>query len=254
MRSIVFILFCLCAVNTVAQQKKGPYIHSHNDYLQSSPLIDALSAGAKSIEIDVFLHEGTLAVAHTKSEIIPENTLENLYVFPLIEYVEKNKQAHDFHFMIDIKSAPTSTLSEIENTLKKYPDIFSREGVQVIISGNRPKPKTYNDYAEFIWFDGRIPRDAEGLGNTRIAMISQNLSKFTCWRGEGKVPDEDKNQLKKFIDDCHQQHKPVRVWNTGDSEQMYDFLLSMGVDYINTDRPELLKQFLTQNKKTTTNN
>ena len=252
MRSLVFVLFSFSTLLVFAQKRTSPvYIHSHNDYLQQNPLFDALNAQANSIEIDVFLQNGDLLVAHTKAEIIPEKTLENLYILPLQKYLETHTPAHDFHFMIDIKSEPVSTLNEIQQTLGKYPELFSNKGVRVIISGNRPNPKTYADYADFIWFDGRSPRDARGVGKERIAMISQNLSKFTSWRGEGEILPDDSVKLEHFIAECHRQDKPVRLWNTGDSEAMYHFLYHMGVDYINTDSPGIVRDYLIKNKLTT---
>ena len=38
-------------------------LHSHNDYLRKNPLFDALSFGATSIEVDVFLRNGQVLVS-----------------------------------------------------------------------------------------------------------------------------------------------------------------------------------------------
>nr|WP_320023369.1 hypothetical protein [uncultured Draconibacterium sp.] len=222
------------------------YIHAHNDYLSEKPLINALNAGAKSIEADVFLIDGKLYVAHTKEEITQENTFENSYIMPLKRYLLKQDSKPDFHLMLDIKSEAVPTLNEIQNTLLKYPDIFSDDGIKVIISGNRPNPEFYNKYASFIFFDGRKPGDAEGINAGKVAIISQNFSVFTKWRGEGNLPNSEKQKLIKFVNDCHAKHKPVRFWNTGDNEKMYDFLISIGADYINTDSPKNLRKYLNQ--------
>lgn len=245
MKTLSIVFFALWSISCFAQlDSKGPFIHSHNDYVQTEPLFGALKAGAKSIEIDVFLHHGELVVAHSNSEIKKENTLENLYIRPLTKYLAETKISHNFHFLIDIKSEAISTLSEIEKTLKKYPDLFYKGGIQVIISGNRPKAENYSNYAEFIWFDGREPADAKDSGGSRVAMISQNLSKYTRWRGDGKIPVDERNTLIDFITQCHAVNKPVRLWNTGDSEEIYHFLFAAGVDYLNTDNPKALQTFL----------
>jgi len=224
----------------------GPFIHSHNDYAQKKPLISALDAGAKSIEIDVFLHHHELVVAHSKSEIEIDNTIENLYIQPLKKYLSETKDVQKFHFLIDIKSEATSTLAEIEKTLKKYPSLFSQKGIQVIISGNRPNAEDYSNYANFIWFDGREAKDAKGPNGDRIGMISQNLSKFTRWRGDGEISAKEKSELEEFINKCHKQNIHVRLWNTGDTKKIYELLYALGVDYINTDNPAMLKKFLSK--------
>lgn len=245
MKILSIILLLLCTINTYAQlNSTTSHIHSHNDYLQKKPLLGALEAKAKSIEIDVFLINDSLFVAHTEREVSFTKTLENLYILPLQKYLAENQQKHEFHLMIDIKSEPISTLAAIQKCLEKYPDIFSKKGTQVIISGNRPMMEGYTSYAEFIWFDARNPSDIEGEGSKRIAMISQNISKFTKWRGRGILHEKDKKELVEFINESHKKNMPVRLWNTGDNETMYEFLRSIGVDYINTDHPKALRIFL----------
>lgn len=245
MKITCLLLILLSVANAFAQPTSGgPFIHSHNDYYQKEPLLCALSAAAKSIEIDLFLHDDKLVVAHSKSEIKKSKTLEELYILPLKKYLSETSNVHDFHLMIDIKSEPFQTLAKIELVLKQYPEIFSTNGIQVIISGNRPNPNKYVEYANFIWFDGREASDAEEPGGERIAMISQNLSKFTRWRGRGEITEKDKIKLESFIAQCHAKNKPVRLWNTGDNKNMYTFLYAMGVDYINTDKPKVLRTFI----------
>ena len=245
MKISVLILFVLTVFCASAQQFSAvPFVHSHNDYLQEKPLVGALEAGAKSIEIDLFLQDGKLMVAHTKAEIKKGNTFEDQYILPLKKYLSEKDVEHEFHFMIDIKSESVSTLKKIQKTLEKYPELFSKDGVQVVISGNRPKPSTYSEYANFIWFDGRKPIDVDVPGGNRIALISQNLSKFTRWRGEGKIPLKEEQNIVLFLKECHTRNVPVRFWNSGDSEKMYEFLVKAGVDYINSDKPTIVQKYL----------
>lgn len=244
MRLIFLIVFTFFTLATEAQANFIPHIHSHNDYEQKRPLLGALEAKAKSIEIDVFLTKDSLHVAHTQKEIKSKNTLRNIYLLPLQEYLSQNKEPYDFHLMIDIKSEPVSTLQAIQKCLSDFPHIFSKDGIQVVISGNRPRSENYSDYAPFIWFDGRDPRDVHRPGGERICIISQNLSKFTKWRGKGTIPDKDKQLITKFISDVHKQDKAVRFWNTSDNITVHDLLSSLGVDYLNTDNPKALRKHL----------
>lgn len=59
--------------------------HAHNDYLHERPLLDALQHGFTSVEADVYLVDGQLLVAHTRSELKPHRTLRRLYLDPLRE-------------------------------------------------------------------------------------------------------------------------------------------------------------------------
>ena len=65
--------------------KSIPYAHSHNDYTRKNPLFDALDAGFRSIEIDVFAHEGHLRVSHIALFLKRKPTIEELYVQPLLQ-------------------------------------------------------------------------------------------------------------------------------------------------------------------------
>src|SRR5256885_2951300 len=54
-------------------------MHAHNDYEHPHPLFDALDAGARSVEADVFLVNGKLLVAHSWVDVRPERSLQSLY-------------------------------------------------------------------------------------------------------------------------------------------------------------------------------
>ncbi len=230
----------------IFDQNKIIAIHSHNDYHQKEPLIGALEATAKSIEIDVFLKNDKVLVGHVRSELSDDKSLEKMYILPLKKHLETHP-GYDFFFMIDVKTEAVSTLNAIDNILKKYPELFSENGIQIVISGSRPKPENYNDYAPYIWFDGRNPSDVETSGGNKIALISQDFSSFTSWRGKGDIPQKDLEKLELFIKECHNQHRAVRLWDTGDSNEMRDFLISIGVDYLNSDTPKETRQYI-QNK------
>jgi hypothetical protein len=66
------------------------HAHAHNDYEHPRPLFDALDHGFCSVEADVHLVDGRLLVAHDRSKVKPERTLEALYLDPLRERVKKN--------------------------------------------------------------------------------------------------------------------------------------------------------------------
>ena len=66
--------------------------HAHNDYLHDRPLLDALDHGFCSVEADIFLVDGELLVAHTRSELSKERTLKKLYLNPLRERVKTKRR------------------------------------------------------------------------------------------------------------------------------------------------------------------
>ena len=74
---IILSALCLLVFNQIAGQQK---IHSHNDYHQNIPFWLAYGCGLDSIEVDVFLKDNDLMVAHHENEIINQSygiVLEN---------------------------------------------------------------------------------------------------------------------------------------------------------------------------------
>lgn len=66
-----------------AQEKQPtPLIrgHAHNDYEHTRPLYDALEHGFTSVEVDVYLVNNQLLVAHDPTQLQPDRTLQSLYL------------------------------------------------------------------------------------------------------------------------------------------------------------------------------
>ncbi len=248
MKSLVFsLLLCLPIHADGWNPAPVPVIHSHNDYLQDKPLSGALAAGAGSIEVDVFLTDGELLVAHMPWELLKRRTLERLYVQPLRDHVKKTGEVPELQLLVDVKSKDAdAAVTALEKVFGKHPEIFSNDGVRVVISGNRPARKDFGKYADFIWFDGRGPAEAAGPGGERVAIVSQSLSKFTRWRGKGEIDEKERKAIVDFVAKCHKRDRPVRFWNSGDNLAMYEFICSVGADFINTDKPDAVRAFLMQ--------
>ena len=223
-----------------------PKIHSHNDYYQKAPFWLAYNAGASSIEIDVILKKDQLYIAHSESEIKPDATFESLYVKPLKQLSNLYEPIHQISYLVDIKTGASSTLKKLIEITEKYPLLFNNKpsGLKLIISGNRPDQKKYQDYPDYIYFDGRDASTCKDIGGDKIALISRNFSDFTSWKGEGKLSEVDSIKLQNFANECHLQKKQLRFWNTPDQLEVYQFLISIGVDFINTDHPFKLKEYL----------
>src|SRR5260370_27011364 len=61
--------------------------HSHNDYEQRRPLLDALALGYRSVEADIWLRDGELWVSHKGRSFA--GTLRELYLDPLQARVDR---------------------------------------------------------------------------------------------------------------------------------------------------------------------
>lgn len=256
LRAAIFCLMVLGAGTAVqAQQYEvGKNAHSHNDYGQSQPFYTAHSNHFASMEIDVFLRENELYVAHTKKEIDTNRTIESLYLEPLLRQMKLNgngkayKDGGKLQFMIDLKTAGEPTLRCLEAKLKpirQYFDVKNNpDAIRLVITGAVPAAGRFKDFDEIFFFDGRpnAPYTAEQL--KRVAFFSTSLQQFSKWNGLGRMVAQDSLKTKNFIDSVHRVGKPVRLWGNPDTKTCWQTFIKMGVDYLNTDSPAEMARFL----------
>ena len=241
MHRVLFLLFglfvffqCVKSENSI---KLG--IHSHNDYEQDIPFWTAYKNGLNSIEIDLFLKNDSLYVTHSESEIIADRTIEHLYLNSLSKVASSQLGIKKkLQILIDIKSESHTTLNRLIKTLNYYPEIIDKENISIVISGNRPIPKKYVDYPDFIYFDYQslYPLENEKIWN-KIALISLNFKKYSSWNGVEDMSVEDFKKLDSLVKLAHYYKKPFRFWGTPDNKIAWEVFKELGVDYINTDKP-----------------
>ena len=228
--------------------------HSHNDYANRVPFWTAYNARFGSIEADIFAVNGELIVAHTKNEIKKGRTLDELYIKPLVLRYEQNRNKPwldydgELQLMIDLKSPTSPTLNLLVEKLKQYPEVFDRSvnpnAVQVVISGNMPRPTDFGMYPSFIMFDGRpnITYSPEQL--VRIAMFSTVWNFPKSKNKNNSLSAADRAKVEETIRMVHGLNKKMRYWATDDTPEGWKMLMELGVDFINTDKINELAEFL----------
>ena len=241
MHRVLFLLFGLFVFFQCGKSegsiKLG--IHSHNDYEQDIPFWTAYKNGLNSIEIDLFLKNDSLYVTHSESEIIADRTIEHLYLNSLSKVASSQLDIKKkLQILIDIKSESHTTLNRLIKTLNYYPEIIDKENISIVISGNRPIPKKYVDYPDFIYFDYQslYPIENEKIWK-KIALISLNFKKYSSWNGVEDMSVEDFKKLDSLVKMAHYYKKPLRFWGTPDNKIAWEVFKELGVDYINTDKP-----------------
>ena len=241
MHKVLFLLFGLFVFFQCGKSEDSIKlgIHSHNDYEQDIPFWTAYKNGLNSIEIDLFLKNDSLYVTHSESEIIADRTIEHLYLNSLSKVASSQLGIKKkLQILIDIKSESHTTLNRLIKTLNYYPEIIDKENISIVISGNRPIPKKYVDYPDFIYFDYQslYPIENEKIWK-KIALISLNFKKYSSWNGVEDMSVEDFKKLDSLVKMAHYNKKPLRFWGTPDNKIAWEVFKELGVDYINTDKP-----------------
>jgi len=247
MKSILLLTSFLLFMLPGLAQRSGPIkIHAHNDYEKPVPLQTALDNHADYIEADVWLVEGKLMVAHERKEINPARTLDSLYLNPIVRLFAQHKgrissdRTYSPALVIDLKDKFDEVWPVLQAQLSKHIDTFNPlsnpNGMQVIVSGNRPRIELMLDYPLFIKFDGRSTEIYDDDTSKRIALISDSFLNYSRWDGNGDLPDADREKLKRIIRRAHDQKKMIRFWATPDNPNAWKQLRKLGVDVLNTDK------------------
>ncbi|MDR3716987.1 MAG: alkaline phosphatase [Puia sp.] len=259
----LFVYSCLMALVLASQPASGQPLrysvanaHSHNDYEQATPFRLAYDQGFGSIEADIFLVDGQLLVAHEEKELQPQRTLEKLYLEPILACLSKNgghvyaDSTRSLQLLIDIKTDSIHTLDKLVETIRRYPPLINCPTLKFAITGNRPDPGLFSRYPDFIRFDGELYRDYDKAALDKIIMLSDDFERYSRWNGKGRIPPKDRDVLQAAITKAHVLDKPVRFWDAPDFINVWQQLIGLRVDYINTDHIEALSVYLNKLSKT----
>lgn len=244
--SLILIFNWLSSPAQLTLRKGG---HSHNDYYQKRPLLDALDAGMASIEADVFLRQGKILVGHTPSELNEDRSLTHLYLEPLFRYFQQAPQEKPVILMIDIKDRGEATYLALQEVIRPYTSILSHlEGNQVvmhqvtlILSGDRPFKAVAETPDRYFFLDGRLDDLDLNQPSALYPLISDNWNKYFKWRGEGRISEEEKDRLLQVVQKTHEQNKMIRFWgmptDPSAAASYWKLFKEVGIDLIVTDCP-----------------
>ncbi len=230
-------------------------IHSHNDYMQKVPFYRAYSQMVNTIEADVRLEEGSgmLLVSHDAKDMVNALDIEQMYLDPLVFLFTQNggrpwmRSEQKLTLMIDLKTALHPTIDVLIGKLRKHPAVFDPQvnplAVRIVISGSRPEPADYGNYPAFISFDGVIDAEYTPGQLERIGFISEYFGQYSQWKGEGDMPAADRKAIEAAVEKAHRQGKAIRFWGSPDTPTAWATFRDLGIDIINTDRPEACTEF-----------
>ncbi len=149
--------------------------------------------------------------------------------------------------MVELKSATEPTLQAVTALLGRYPEVFdptvNPEAVRIAVTGRVPAPADFGKYPAYVRFDGNWEVDYTPRQLERIALVSADFKDYSQWNGKGSIIPVERVKLEKIIDRAHGWGKPVRFWGAPEGTTVYYTFYDMGIDYINTDRPEVCAGF-----------
>lgn len=220
-------------------------MHSHNDYWRPIPFYSALSAGAISVEADVWLYNSTLHVGHEESALTNERTLDALYIQPILSVLTAQNPANStfvhgttkngvydtngaqtLYLFIDVKTDGPTTWPFVVKALQPlrsagYLTTYNGTGVTVgpvtvVGTGNTPLNQIQGVSPRDYFFDASLP-----VLNTTQLNITSDVSpiastSFASQFGaaqNGTLTAAQTKLLKSQIEVAHHRGIKVRYWD-----------------------------------------
>lgn len=244
------VVLSLALANSVSILDRA---HSHNDYYRSRPLIEALEQGFASVEVDVFLIEGKLLVGHDAKDLKPDRTIESLYFDPLRERIRKNggwvypgvKKA--LWVLVDQKGRGGAAFDALQEVAAKYPEFKLGKpdaAVRLVVSGDRPVANILLQNGEVASLDGRWGDLGKGISTSAMPWVSEAWLSHFHWIGGGRFPYFQQKKLEWMVDQAHSHGYKIRFWGAPDTPAIWQAQWDAGVDFINTDRPKSLRDWM----------
>ena len=229
-------------------------VHSHNDFQQEHPLLDALGLGYRSAEVDVIDRAGEVRI--TRIGLFTQGSLKEQYLDPLQAIVNRRGSVYGdgrpFYLWIEVRAifSGAEIVPLLRGLLARYPMLESvdRDGkvvhpgpVVAIICG-------YSGYKEDIFRDQPVipaylagnsfdsGRPAKNPGEDgRQKWVALRWSRYVDWDGEGPIPLPELERLERLIVSLHRHGLKVRFWNNPQTKAFWDLMRDAEVDEAGTD-------------------
>jgi hypothetical protein len=231
--------------------------HVHNDYKHAHPLFDALDWGFGNMEADVYQIEGRLLVAHKRSDVKPERTLEKPYIDPLREWVHTRGDCvfcggATISLLVDVKSEAAPTYAALHAVLANYADMLTvlsngaatSGAITFIVSGNRARAEMSAQAVRYAAIDGR-PDDLDSAASpSLVPLIGADWNSLFRSRWIELIPDADLQLLQQIVSRAHAQGRRLRFWNTSDRTDVRRSLLGAVVEVLGDENLTGLQDIL----------
>lgn len=243
-----------------------PNAFAHRDDEHPTPLWDALSAGFRHIEMDVWHLFGRLLVAHDLQDLRPGRTLDQLYLAPLADAYARGHLRPDetIWLYIDVKTGAKGAHRVAERLALRYRrwiarprDPLNAAPIRLVLTGNRVPVETLMASPNGVChYDGRLPDLTRPRDVRWMPIVSADWSRFSRWQGEGALPEADRRRLQAAVRAAREAGQHLRFWATPERpgparETVWSTLLDEGVTLLNTDDLTGLAAFLQERQART---
>ncbi len=230
-----------------AQGEALPAFHSHNDYERKRPLWDALEAGVRSVEADVWGFWDGLFVRHWPF-FGKSGPFESWYFWPMFEFKEREPSLTWDYLWIDIKGPEDrlrqQLLLKLNSSLSKAK--AGQKPPEIILSGRgRVKRDIASEWVKRdpshtfpVWHDAHdwkaddLPWGGEA---DPWLWYSLNWPERYTWRGQGCLPAAEWKRWQTEVAQIHLKKRKVRYFHVPQTQEWVRAAHQIGVDLIDLD-------------------
>jgi hypothetical protein len=220
-----------------------PHAHSHNDYEQRRPCLDAIESRVSSIEADLWLEGDRILVGHDRGQWRGE--FETLYLKPLNQLWQQDalpvREGETFLLWLDLKDTNAELGPRLHELLETYP--FTRASdpsharVLIILTGNKEAKEAFvNEHpSPSVTRDSNTFSDGDPPSSASWSWYALNWKTICDWDGRGEMPDEQRQRLTALVANVHAKGRKLRLWSHPATLEFWQEASAAGVDRIGTD-------------------
>lgn len=189
-------------------------------------------------------------------------TFRSSYLLPIYSQYKKNGgKVHEnydgeMYLFLNIKFDAKKTYQKLWEQLSPYNELLTyRTGnqwhdgkVRIVFVGNAPMRILQQERVSFAAAQGTIADLEKNYDSKVMPFIGIDFQTDLSWNGVGKMPFDQFMKFKEVITKAHQQGKKVRVYNCPNEENIWDVMVTSGVDLVNCSEPEAFSAFLKSKK------
>lgn len=213
--------------------------YAHNDYANKRPLHDALEAGLRGVEVDLYRRGAELLVGHARHDTESGANLRTLYLDPLAARVARCgpvlRDGSPFLLTLELKERDPAAFRLLVALLSEYRDALLTPGrIRPVLVGWWP-PATDSTVwpaglgVQLVW---ETRHTAASAGEPPIGMVSLDYSRTLRWNGRGTPPARATAVLAEARALADRLGVPLRVHQIPVRASAHRWLLADGVDLL----------------------
>jgi hypothetical protein len=190
-------------------------------------------------------------------------TFRSSYLLPIYSQYKKNGgKVHEnfdgeMYLFLNIKFDIKKTYQKLWEELSPYNEILTyrigpqwHEGkLRIVFVGNAPLRVLQQERVSFAGAQGTIDDLSKNYDSKIMPVIGINFENDLSWNGVGKMPFDEFMKVKDIIRKAHEQGKKVRVYNCPEEDNIWDVLVTSGVDFINSTNSLKFGKFLSSKQQ-----